>query len=103
MDAETVLDRATVTHAEPPLYGLQRPVWVAEDAETGCSGLGHVEAQARGNLVAAVERYAAVGGTGDPFVAFPGRRVRKTWAEDASDGRRGVLERAAALLHRVAP
>ena len=53
-DENALLERATVTRYEPPAFGLAEPVWVAEDPETNCLGIGHVEREAVGNLVSVV-------------------------------------------------
>lgn len=86
-DSERVRERAGVTHYEPPVYGLEEAMWVAEDAETDCVGVGRVEAEAVGNLLAVV---AAHGAEPTGHVKLPGRAVERTWADDDGDG---VLER----------
>jgi len=97
MDAEGVRQRAQVSHYEPPVYGLDEPMWVAEDDETGCAGVGRVEAEAVGNLVAAVDSHGEQEGA---YVKLPGRVVERRWddgrGDDASgggDGDGGLLDR----------
>lgn len=85
-DSEAVRARATVSCYEPPVYGLEESMWVAEDAETDCVGVGRVEAEAVGNLVAVV---AAHGHEGTGHVKLPGRSVERTWSGEDD----GVLER----------
>ncbi|MFC6734261.1 MULTISPECIES: hypothetical protein [unclassified Haladaptatus] len=68
--------RATVTCYEPPLYDLEKPLWVAEDPETDCVGIGRVEAEAFGNLTAAVAEFEADGGR-VPYKKLPGRTIRR--------------------------
>ena len=84
-DAERVRERARVSHYEPPTFGLEDPIWVAEDEETGCAGVGRVEAEAIGNLIAVVDSHgeAATG-----YVKLPGQVVERTWEEGG-----GLLDR----------
>lgn len=51
-------------------------MWTARDPETGCAGIGRVEAEAYGNLAAAVHRYEEEGST-DGYTKYPGTLRRK--------------------------
>jgi len=82
-DPDSVRDRAVVTHAEPPLYDLDEPLWSAEDPETNCVGYGRVEAEAVGNLIAVVTDRADASDAG--YVKLPGKVVERTWQE-SDDG-----------------
>lgn len=87
-DPDVVAERATVAHLEPPVYGLDEPMWTAEDDETDCVGVGRVEAEAVGNLVSVVVAYDRDPGTS--YVKLPGQVVERTWANEAESG--GVLD-----------
>lgn len=84
-DPEQVRARARVDRYEPPVYGLEEPMWVAEDDETSCVGVGRVEAEAVGNLLAVV---ATHGEESDGYVKLPGTAVERTWQEEE-----GLLDR----------
>jgi hypothetical protein len=86
VDAEAVRERATVSHYEPPVFGLEEPMWVAEDDENDCVGVGRVEAEAVGNLVAVV---GAHGHDHGGHVKLPGRVIERTWRGDEE----GLLDR----------
>lgn len=71
-DPDAIRERATVEH-RPPLHDLEAdPMWIAEDPETGCAGVGDVEAEAVGNLVAVVVAYEA-GDDDTPKLKVPGQ------------------------------
>jgi len=74
IDAEAVQGRASVEHYRPPIHDLDEPLWVAEDPETDCRGLGRVQAEAIGNLVAVVDEY---GHDPTPYVKLPGDTVER--------------------------
>jgi len=57
IDSNAVLDRAWIEHREPETSTVDKPVWVAEDPESGCLALGSVRAEAEGNLIAVVAEY----------------------------------------------
>jgi hypothetical protein len=98
--AEEVRERSDVTYMEPPLYNVDRAFWVAEDPDSGCMGLGQVEAEAIGNLIAVVREYEDDGGAGTPYVKVPGDTVEKSWdrSEDRDEG--GLFGRLRGLLDR---
>lgn len=52
---DEIAARADTRVWEPPVTNAT--VWSAEDADTGCIGVGRVEEAARGNLVYAVRAY----------------------------------------------
>lgn len=89
--SDDVRERSEVVHREPPVYNVDREFWTAEDPDTGCLGLGRIEEEAVGNLLAVVEEYEDDGGTGAPYVKLPGKTVEKTWDRSAGSG--GVLRR----------
>ena len=98
--ASAVRDRASVEHYEPPVYGLDEPLWVARDEETGCSGIGRVEAEAIGNLVSLVVTHETAATEDAEYVKLPGDVVEKTWTDgsrsrtaDAADQGRGLIAR----------
>lgn len=78
-EAERVRERARVQQYEPPVFGLEEDLWVAEDDETDCVGVGRVRAEALGNLVAVVERHGHDEGS---HVKLPGAIHARTWEDD---------------------
>jgi hypothetical protein len=89
-DAEQVRARARVDRYEPPVYGLEEPMWVAEDDQTDCVGVGRIEPEAVGNLLAVV---AAHGDEPTGHVKLPGRAVERTWEAD-----QGLVDRLRELF-----
>lgn len=87
--ADRVRDRARVDQYEPPVFGLEETLWVAEDDETGCVGVGRVRAEAVGNLVAVVDSHGDREGS---YVKIPGNVVDRTW-EDRSGPLEWLRER----------
>lgn len=81
-DPDSIRERAVVTHAEPPLYDLDEPLWSAEDPETNCVGYGRVEAEAMGNLIAVAVERADMSDTG--YAKMPGEVMERTW-QDSSE------------------
>jgi len=96
MDAEVeeIRDRLRIVELDESLSVTDEAVAYAEDPETGCLGLGKIEAEAVGNAISVVVRYEREGGDGPPLVKAPGTVVRKTWGGD----RRGVFERLGRLV-----
>lgn len=92
--ASAVRDRARIEHYEPPVYGLDEPLWVARDEETGCSGLGRVEEEAIANLVSLVVAHETAAVEDGEYVKLPGKVVEKTWTDDSgTDSGKGLLAR----------
>lgn len=93
MDASPadVRERASVEHYEPPVYGLDEPLWVAHDEETGCSGVGKVEAEAVGNLVSLIVVHETAAADDAEYVKLPGQVREKTWTGSGSEGIVGRL------------
>jgi hypothetical protein len=60
-DPDDVRDRAWVEHRQPPIDDLKEPMWFAEDPVSECAGVGRVEAETVGNLVAVVAEYSRLG------------------------------------------
>lgn len=76
-DPADVRDRAWVEHRRPPVDALDEPMWIAEDPITECSGVGRVEAEAIGNLVAVVIEYERRDASGPPLLKLPGSVVKR--------------------------
>ncbi|MFC4447496.1 hypothetical protein [Halorussus aquaticus] len=93
-DPDAIRERLQVVHLDEPLSVSEEAVLYAEDPQTGCIGLGEVEAEAVGNAVSVVVRYERDERSGPPYVKAPGRVVRKSWGRD----RTGVLSRVRDLL-----
>lgn len=74
-DSDDVRDRAWVEHRRPPVDDLNEPMWIAEDPVTECAGVGRVEAEAMGNLIAVVIEYERRGASGPPLLKLPGSVV----------------------------
>ena len=68
------------THWEPPIHGLKEEMWTARDPVTGCAGIGRVEAEAYGNLAAAVHRYDEEEST-TGYTKYPGTLRRRPIGE----------------------
>lgn len=81
-DHEAVRERAVVDRYEPPVYGLDRAMWVAEDPVTDCVGVGRVEAEAVGNLLAVVASHGEAGS----HLKMPGQVVERDWTEEGCQG-----------------
>lgn len=92
VDAEEIRERATVDRYEPPVFGLEEPMWIAEDEQTDCVGVGRLRAEAEGNLVALVESHGHREGG---YIKLPGMVHRRTWQDESGDG---LLERVRDLL-----
>lgn len=92
MDAspDAVRQRATVEHYEPPVRGIEEPLWIATDEETGCSGVGKIEAEAIGNLLSLVATHETAAVDDAEYMKFPGDVREKTWTGE-SEGLVGRL------------
>ena len=99
MDDRGLRDRAVTTHWEPPVHGLEESMWTARDPATGCTGIGRVEAEAYGNLAAAVHHYedeeSAVG-----YTKYPGTLRRRPMGEPGRDEGSGLLDWLAGAFRR---
>lgn len=85
VDDDAVRDRAHVEYLEPPIADVSEPFWRAEDRETGCVGIGRVESEAAGNLVAAVAAYEE--STDEtPLTKLPGETIERIDPQAADDG-----------------
>lgn len=91
MTERTLRARAVTTHWEPPTHGLDEDMWTARDPETGCAGLGKVEAEAYGNLAAAVHHYEAEGSS-TPYTKYPGQLHRRPMGEPGRDSGPGAFD-----------
>ena len=69
-------ERAWVERREPPIDPVEEPLWVAEDPETDCIGVGSVEAEAVGNLVSVVAEFETRARR-RPLMKVPGRTVAR--------------------------
>lgn len=94
VDPDAIRDRLQVMHIDEAISVSESAVWHAEDPQTGCIGLGAVEAEAVGNAISAVSQYEHDAPSGPPYVKTPGRVVQKSWATDKPD----MLERVRKLL-----
>jgi len=99
VDDRRLRDRADVTHWEPPIHGLNEPMWTARDPETGCTGIGRVEAEAYGNLAAAVDRYEEEGSS-TGYTKYPGTLRRRPMGEPGRDDGSGLLDWLADAFRR---
>lgn len=77
VNEDAIRERARVTQYEPPAFGIEEALWIAEDPETGLQGAGRVRAEAVGNLVALVHER---GGEPGEYIRLPGDTVERTWA-----------------------
>ncbi|PSP94452.1 hypothetical protein BRC91_05750 [Halobacteriales archaeon QS_4_62_28] len=76
-EIDDIRDRAWVEHRRPPVTDIDEALWFAEDPVTDCAGVGRVEAEAVGNLVAVVVAYEAVDGLDQPALKLPGRTIAR--------------------------
>ena len=98
MEDRRLRDRAVTTEWEPPVHGLEEPMWTAKDPVTGCTGIGRIEAEAYGNLAAAVHHYDEEGGSVG-YTKYPGT-LRRSPPTDPGGGGSGLLNRLADALRR---
>lgn len=99
MNDRRLRDRADITHWEPPVHGLKEPMWTARDPETGCTGIGRVEAEAFGNLAAAVDRYEEEGGS-TGYTKYPGTLRRRPMGEPGREEGSGLIDWLADAFRR---
>ena len=88
---DDVRRRASVEHYEPPVFGLDEPMWVATDEETGCSGVGRIEQEAVANLASLVATHETAAVDDAEYVKLPGAVREKTWADSGSESVVGRL------------
>lgn len=74
---DEIVERAIVERRRPPGDLDADRMWIAEDPVTDCSGVGTVEQEAVGNLVAAVTEYETSEDGRDPLLKLPGRTVAR--------------------------
>lgn len=81
VNEDAIAERARVTQYEPPMFGIDEQLWVAEDPETDLQGAGRVRAEAVGNLIALHHER-----DGEPgqYIRLPGDTVERVW--ESSDG-----------------
>ena len=99
MEDRRLRDRAVITEWEPPIHGLEEPMWTARDPVTGCAGIGRVEAEAYGNLAAAVHYHDKEGSTVG-YTKYPGTLHRRPIGDSGGDGASGLLDRLADAFRR---
>jgi hypothetical protein len=75
--ADEIVERAIVERRRPPGDLDADRLWIAEDPVTDCSGVGTVEREAVGNLVAAVTEYETSPGRREPLLKLPGKTVTR--------------------------
>lgn len=92
-EERAVRERATIQQYEPPVFGIDRELWVAEDAETGCTGIGRVEDEAVGNLVSLVLTHESAAVDDEEYLKLPGQVQEKRWSDAGARKRRGLVER----------
>ncbi|MFB6161591.1 MAG: hypothetical protein ABEJ61_10525 [Haloferacaceae archaeon] len=94
-DLDAVRERAWVEERRPAVTDADRPMWVAEDPTTDCVGVGRVEAEAVGNLLAVVSEFDDDPASARPLMKLPGRVVtRPSW--EGGDG--SLLDRVWSFL-----
>lgn len=96
-DPADIEERAWVEHRRPPVADIDEELWFAEDPETECAGVGVVEAEAVGNLVAVVVAYETDTDPGPPRMKLPGDSIARP-SKRASGPSEGVLERLRSLF-----
>jgi hypothetical protein len=92
-EERAITERATVEQYEPPVFGIERDMWVAEDAETGCTGIGRVEQEALGNLVSLILTHESAAMDDGEYLKLPGQVREKRWSDAGARKRRGLVER----------
>lgn len=95
-DPDEIRDRAWVEHRRPPVDDLDEPMWIAEDPMTDCAGVGRVEAEAIGNLVAVVTEYEHRDESDPPLLKLPGSVVARPSVRAGSS--RSVFDRLRSLF-----
>ena len=96
-DPADIEARAWVEHRQPPIADIDDELWFAEDPETDCAGVGRVEAEAVGNLVAAVVAYESATDPGPPQMKLPGDTIARP-SKRARGPSEGVLGRLRSLF-----
>ena len=76
---------------------VEEPLWVAEDPESDCLGVGKVEAEAVGNLVSVVAEFEERGAR-KPLLKVPGRVVARPSARTGRGSASSVLDRLRSLF-----
>ncbi len=79
VDADEIRERARLTRHEPSFDPVDETLWVAEDPVTDCAGLGRVESEAMGNLVAVVAQFERRE-SAEPLQKLPGRVLERRQA-----------------------
>jgi hypothetical protein len=92
-------DRAVITEWEPPVHGLEEPMWTARDPVTGCAGIGRVEAEAYGNLAAAVHYHDEEGAT-TGYTKYPGTLRRRPTSGPGRGEGGGLIDWLAGAFRR---
>lgn len=93
-DLDDVRERAWVEERRPAVTDIDRPMWVAEDPTTDCVGVGRVEAEAVGNLLAVVTEFDDDPESTRPLMKLPGRVVtRPSW-----EGGESLIDRVVGFL-----
>lgn len=96
-DPADIEARAWVEHRRPPIADIDEELWFAEDPETECAGVGAVEVEAVGNLVAVVVEYETDPDPGHPRMKLPGDTIARPSKRPSSPSK-GVLERLRSLF-----
>jgi hypothetical protein len=96
-DPDDIEARAWVEHRRPPIADIDEELWFAEDPETECAGVGAVEAEAVGNLVAVVVEYETDADPGPPRMKLPGDTIARP-SKGAAGPTDAVLDRLRSLF-----
>ena len=91
MEDRSLRDRAEIDRLEPPVHDLDEPMWTARDGATGCLGIGRVEAEAYGNLAAAVHHFEEEEGSSTGYTKYPGVLRRRPVSGPEREGGSGLL------------
>lgn len=92
-------ERAVIDRFEPPVHDLKEPMQTARDPVTGCLGIGRVEAEAYGNLAAAVHRYEEEGSS-TGYTKYPGVLRRRPVSGPERESESGLLGRLTGAFRR---
>lgn len=81
-DPTEIRERSWVEYRQPTTAPVEEEMWVAEDPETQCLGVGTVEDEAVGNLVAVVVEWEGDADATEPLMKAPGRVVPRPSMQD---------------------
>lgn len=99
MEDRSLRERAVTTLWEPPVHGIEEPMWTARDPVTDCAGIGRVEAEAYGNLAAAVHYYDEEGSS-VAYTKYPGTLHRRPMGKSGPESGSGLFDWLADAFRR---